>query len=90
MPPSFRFHSPDDGNQLAVVHLRDGSDLVLALHHPRGEDLIGEMVAVLAHQFNKVLNREVDIRVANQLTARAKNKVSWNGGGKAQARKKIN
>ena len=72
LPPST---SPDDGNQLAVVHLRDGSDLVLALHHPRGEDLIGEVVAVLGHQFNKVLQRELDLKVSNHLTAKAKNKV---------------
>ncbi len=70
--------SPDDGNQLVVVHLGSsggGSDLVMALHHSRGEDVVGELVAVLSHQFTKVLSRDLDVRVSNQLTASQKNKV---------------
>ncbi len=61
-----------------VVHLGSsggGSDLVMALHHSRGEDVVGELVAVLSHQFTKVLSRDLDVRVSNQLTASQKNKV---------------
>ena len=34
--------SPDDGNQLVVVHVKNQSDLVLALKSRRNEDLTGE------------------------------------------------
>jgi hypothetical protein len=59
--------SPDDGNQLVVVHLHGTSDLLLTLKSARNEDLTGELVGVLTAQFKKMLNKQLDVTVSNQL-----------------------
>ncbi len=49
---------------------------------------MGELVAVLARQFSKALNRNLDVRIGNQLTASAAGKtrsVSVVRGGQADA-----
>ncbi len=68
-------YSPNDGNQLVCVHVSNGSDVVMSLRHPKGEDLVGELVAVLSHQFTKVLHKDLPIMVANNMTVSAKGKV---------------
>ena len=37
-----------DSDQLVVIQLTDGNDLVLCLHSPTHEERVGELVGVLA------------------------------------------
>ena len=43
-----------DGNQIAILHLNQGNDLVLSLQSEG--DKIGELVAILASRLEKVCN----------------------------------
>ena len=43
-----------DGNQIAILHLNQGNDLVLSLASEG--DKIGELVAILASRLEKVCN----------------------------------
>ncbi len=63
--------SPDDGNRLVVLRLRTSSDLVLSLKSASGADLTGELVGVLASHFAKMMGRDLDIRVSNELEVKA-------------------
>ena len=80
--------SPDDGNQLVVVHIKNNSDLVLSLKSRKNEDLTGELIGVLTAHFDKAFGRSLSVRVSNELEAttgqgsgkRHGRTGSWNGG----------
>ena len=59
--------SPDDGNQLVVVHIKNNSDLVLSLKSRKNEDLTGELIGVLTAHFDKAFGRSLSVRVSNEL-----------------------
>jgi len=59
--------SPDDGNQLVVIHLREHNDLILSLVSSKNEDLVGELVAVLATHYARLTSRELPVVAANVL-----------------------
>lgn len=69
--------SPDQGNELILIHLKSSNDLVLSLQSKRGEDLTGELVGVLADHYLKMLGRPLNVRVSNQMEAKSgkRNKV---------------
>ena len=63
--------SPDDGNQLILVHLKSSNDLVLSLTSKKNEDLTGEAVGVLCAHFSKMMNRPLPVSVSNELKAKS-------------------
>ena len=44
-----------DGNQIAILHLNQGNDLVFSF--TSNDDKIGELVAILSSRLEKVLNK---------------------------------
>ena len=41
------------GEQLVIVHVKGGNDLVLSLQSPVNEDLVGEAVGILRNAFKR-------------------------------------
>ena len=39
-------------DQLAVIHLRGGNDLLVTLTAPKPEDRVGELIGVVCRQYN--------------------------------------
>jgi len=65
--------SPDAGNQLLIIHLKQtgpNNDLILKLNC-KNEDVIGEVLGVLASQYLKKLGRNLEVKSSNNLTARS-------------------
>jgi len=65
--------SPDAGNQLLIIHLKQtgpNNDLILKLNC-KNEDVIGEVLGVLASQYLKKLGRNLEVKSSNHLTARS-------------------
>ncbi|PVD30004.1 hypothetical protein C0Q70_09265 [Pomacea canaliculata] len=52
-------------DQLIVVHLSGGNDLVLCLYSHVNEERIGELVGILANLINRQYSRDLKLRVEN-------------------------
>ncbi|XP_053374202.1 unconventional myosin-Id-like [Mercenaria mercenaria] len=54
-----------DADQLIVFHLTDGNDLVVCLHTPSKEERVGEVVGILARQWQRN-HRQLQVTVSKQ------------------------
>jgi myosin-1 len=54
-------------DQLAIVHLQGGNDLVVCLTNKKHEERVGELVGTLAKIWEKANKRDLRVVVGNQL-----------------------
>ncbi|KAL3832417.1 hypothetical protein ACJMK2_024062 [Sinanodonta woodiana] len=55
-----------DADQLSVIHLKDGNDLVVCLQNPSREERVGELVGSLSRFFRRN-HKELPVTVAKQI-----------------------
>ncbi|KAK3589621.1 hypothetical protein CHS0354_043081 [Potamilus streckersoni] len=55
-----------DADQLSVIHLKDGNDLVICLQNPSREERVGELVGSLSRFFRRN-RKELPVTVAKQI-----------------------
>ena len=68
--------SPDEGNQLVVVHLRQpANDLIMSLTSLKQEDLVGELVGVLASRYARLTAKQLPVTASNVLKFQSGKKV---------------
>ncbi|KAF0301962.1 Myosin-IA [Amphibalanus amphitrite] len=61
-------------DQLAVIHLRGGNDLVVALVAAKAEDRVGELVGVVCRQYSASQGGELRVLVADRIQCMLGNK----------------
>ncbi|XP_067934572.1 unconventional myosin-Id-like [Watersipora subatra] len=61
-------------DQLAIIHLDGGNDLVFSLTNDKGEDRVGELVGTLNSLWQRKQRRNLRVRIADKLTCMLGNK----------------
>ncbi|GFO41945.1 unconventional myosin-id-like [Plakobranchus ocellatus] len=55
-------------DQLAIIHLNGGNDLVLCLENPAQEERVGELVGVVCSHMHKILKRDLKVNITKNAT----------------------
>ncbi|XP_012934852.1 unconventional myosin-Id [Aplysia californica] len=54
-------------DQLAIIHLSGGNDLVLCLENPAQEERVGELIGVMCSHMHKILKKDMKVNISKTL-----------------------
>ncbi|XP_059159355.1 unconventional myosin-Id-like [Physella acuta] len=61
-------------DQLVIIHLSGGNDLVLCLQNPAQEERVGELVGVLTSHMHKIMKKDLRVNISKNMNCMLGNK----------------
>lgn len=61
-------------DQLSIIHLSSGNDLVMCLTNPGGEERVGELIGVMTSHMHKILKKDLKVNLSMRLNCMMGNK----------------